>query len=294
LNFCLLSVQCAVADFLLSQLFDQFLEDSWSAESSGSKSVNTSDLWPNYLWLNQCSPLVYNFDDLQSLDDPKSGSNLSICSSPPEFGLPSPISDSSSLSAEDAFDQKSLIDLWAVPTPFENDTNTLTASCNSPSGEDFPGIMIPGLASSPSSSESNSPRDVEHDMRIKGPTPRARKHQSGNSRAKSPCLKPQNAHNLIEKRYRNNLNCKINTLRDSIPSLRSAKKENEESEDGMDSNAVESRKTQKCNKGIILDKAVEYIAELEKQIKSTSKANAALQLMIKDGVPSYLMLGSRR
>jgi hypothetical protein len=46
--------------------------------------------------------------------------------------------------------------------------------------------------------------------------------------------------------------------------------------------------------GIILDKAVEYIAELEKQIESTSKANAALQLMIKDGVPSYLMLGLRR
>jgi hypothetical protein len=189
---------------------------------------------------------------LQSLDDPESGSNLSNSSSSPEFGLPSPISDSSSLSAEDAFDQKSLIDLWVVPTAFENNINTSTASCNSPSGEDFPGITIPSLASSPSSSESNSPRDVEHDAGIKRPTPRARKHQPGNSRAKSPCLKPQHAHNLIEKKYRNNLNCKINTLRDSIPSLRSAKKENEEGEDGMDSNAAESRKTQKCNKVNIL------------------------------------------
>lgn len=46
--------------------------------------------------------------------------------------------------------------------------------------------------------------------------------------------------------------------------------------------------------GIILDKAIEYIAELEKQVESTSKANAGLQLMIKDSVPSYLMLGLRR
>jgi len=182
---------------------------------------------------------------LQSLDDPESGSNLSISSSSPEFGLPSPISDSSSLSAEDAFDQKSLIDLWVVPTAFENNINTSTASCNSPSGEDFPGITIPSLASSPSSSESNSPRDVEHDAGIKRPTPRARKHQPGNSRAKSPCLKPQNAHNLIEKKYRNNLNTKINTLRDNIPSLRSATKEDED----MDSDSGESRKVvRKCNK----------------------------------------------
>lgn len=77
---------------------------------------------------------------------------------------------------------------------------------------------------------------------------RARKHQSKNSRAKSPCSKRQNAHNLIEKRYRNNLNCKINTLRNSIPSLRSATKENEEGEDGTDSDAGESNKVQKCNK----------------------------------------------
>jgi hypothetical protein len=76
-----------------------------------------------------------------------------------------------------------------------------------------------------------------------------KKHQSGNSRARSPICKSQNSHNLIEKRYRNNLNAKINTLRDSIPSLRSATKENEEGgEDGMDSDAGERRKGQKCNK----------------------------------------------
>ena len=85
-------------------------------------------------------------------------------------------------------------------------------------------------------------------MGTQRPIKRARKHPSENSRAKSPGSKRQNAHNLIEKRYRNNLNIKINALRDSIPSLRFATKENEEDEDGMDSDAGESRKVQKCNK----------------------------------------------
>jgi hypothetical protein len=193
---------------------------------------------------------------LQSLDDLESGSNLSNSSSPPEFRLPSPISDSSSLSVEGPFDQKSLINPWVILTAFENNTNP-TAPCNSP-GENFRGILIPSLASSPGSSESDSPWDVEHDVEIKRPSLPARKHRSGSSRAKSPCLKPRNAHNLIEKRYRNNLNSKINTLRDSIPSLRSATKENEEGEDGMDSNAGESRRIQKCNKvNIFIDSASE-------------------------------------
>ena len=64
----------------------------------------------------------------------------------------------------------------------------------------------------------------------------------------SPIGKRQkNSHNLIEKRYRNNLNSKINVLRHSIPSLCSTVKE-EEGEDAMDSNSGERMKAQKCNK----------------------------------------------
>ena len=45
--------------------------------------------------------------------------------------------------------------------------------------------------------------------------------------------------------------------------------------------------------GIILDKAIQYIAQLEKEVEKISKENAGLQLMIKASVPSYLMLGLR-
>jgi hypothetical protein len=72
--------------------------------------------------------------------------------------------------------------------------------------------------------------------------------ETSRGKSSSPIGKGQkNSHNLIEKRYRNNLNSKINALRDSIPSLCSTAKE-EEGEDAMDSDSGEMRKAPKCNK----------------------------------------------
>jgi hypothetical protein len=198
------------------------------------------------------NPLAYNFEDLQSLDNQESYFKLEP-SSPLEFSLPSPISDSSSISAEDQFDQKPVIDPWVLPTALENNANTPTAPCNSPFEEDFPATaMIPNFASSPASSSSNSSWELEQpDVKTKTTTMRSRKQKQQrsekDSRAKpqSPsCLKRQNSHNLIEKRYRNNLNTKINSLRDSIPSLRSTTKEDED----MDSDCESRKVVQKCNK----------------------------------------------
>jgi hypothetical protein len=167
------------------------------------------------------------------------------------FALPSPISDSSSLSGvEDMVDQKRLIDPWIIPTASENNANTPTASCDSPFEEEFPAIKkFPSFASSSSSSPSNSSSwDVEQpNVKTKTTTTRSQKQKQQKRSEKDllPCLKRHNAHNLIEKRYRNNLNTKINSLRDSIPSLRSGTKEDED----MDIDSRESRKAaQKCNK----------------------------------------------
>lgn len=277
-----------------SQLFDQYLEDRWSADPCESKPIDTgSDLCPNYMWLNQYNPLAFDFEGLQSLGDLES-CNLSDSSSPPEFALPSPISDVSFLTAEDHFDQKSFIDPWLIPTAFENSASAPAAPCNSPS------ISAPSLASSPSSMESNSPREVDQDVERKKSIPtvtlrtgKGRNQPPEPSRGKSAspiCKRQNNSHNLIEKRYRNNLNSKINTLRDCIPSLCSAVNE-EEGEDAMDSDAGERRKVQKCNKGIILDKAIQYIAELEREVQRLSKENSGLQMIIKSRMPNYLMLG---
>jgi len=62
----------------------------------------------------------------------------------------------------------------------------------------------------------------------------------------------------------------------------------------MDSDCESRKAVQKCNKGIILDKAIEYIAQLEKEVQRISKENSGLQSMIKGNLPSYLRLGLRR
>ncbi|KAJ6146113.1 hypothetical protein N7497_008095 [Penicillium chrysogenum] len=70
------------------------------------------------------------------------------------------------------------------------------------------------------------------------------------------------AHNVIEKRYRANLNDKIAELRDSVPSLRSTKNPNGGSAED-DDEAEGTNAANKLNKASILSKATEYIKHLE-------------------------------
>lgn len=83
--------------------------------------------------------------------------------------------------------------------------------------------------------------------------------------------KPKRAHNVIEKRYRANLNDKIAELRDSVPALRSAK--------GTAGVTVEDDEVpaNKLNKASILSKATEYIRHLETRNKRLEEENMALK-----------------
>ena len=82
------------------------------------------------------------------------------------------------------------------------------------------------------------------------------------------------AHNVIEKRYRANLNDKIAELRDSVPSLRPStnKGSPDEDEDAEGANAAS-----KLNKASILSKATEYIKHLETRNKRLEDENTALK-----------------
>jgi hypothetical protein len=44
----------------------------------------------------------------------------------------------------------------------------------------------------------------------------------------------------------------------------------------------------KCNKGVILGKAISYIAELEKEVEKLTKENSRLQFVIEGNLDSYL------
>lgn len=69
------------------------------------------------------------------------------------------------------------------------------------------------------------------------------------------------AHNMIEKRYRTNLNDKIAALRDSVPSLRVMAK-GARGEDGEKEDLQGLTPAHKLNKATVLAKATEYIRTL--------------------------------
>ncbi|KAL4951478.1 hypothetical protein BDW69DRAFT_38226 [Aspergillus filifer] len=85
------------------------------------------------------------------------------------------------------------------------------------------------------------------------------------------------AHNVIEKRYRANLNDKIAELRDSVPSLRASKgngKIADEDEGVTPAN--------KLNKASILSKATDYIKHLETRNKRLEDENTALKTRLRE------------
>ncbi|KAJ5819946.1 hypothetical protein N7474_005537 [Penicillium riverlandense] len=84
------------------------------------------------------------------------------------------------------------------------------------------------------------------------------------------------AHNVIEKRYRANLNDKIAELRDSVPSLRASKNSNGDSPDD-DDEADGVMPASKLNKASILAKATEYIKHLELRNKRLEDENTSLK-----------------
>ncbi|MCJ1419845.1 hypothetical protein MMC32_006201 [Xylographa parallela] len=98
------------------------------------------------------------------------------------------------------------------------------------------------------------------------------------------------SHNVIEKRYRSNLNDKIAMLRDSIPVLRvsaqraSAKDGSSDTEDSQDGDGPTSKV--KLNKATVLTKATEYIKQLERQTECLLEENARLHNRLNGAVNS--------
>jgi len=100
--------------------------------------------------------------------------------------------------------------------------------------------------------------------------PRNKKRKSSSSSMEeltpSLCQSRKRGHNAIEKRYRTNLNDKIDCLRQGVPSLCQSPTVDGEDEDGEDiddSKAV----SKKYGKAIILTRALEYIKHLEHNTK---------------------------
>ncbi|KAG9517480.1 hypothetical protein KCV07_g6193, partial [Aureobasidium melanogenum] len=117
------------------------------------------------------------------------------------------------------------------------------------------------------SSISPAPEQAEQPAKKKGG--RKRKVSNSDEEQQSPedggpPIK-KTSHNVIEKRYRNNLNDKIAELRDSVPSLRAMSRPNG-NDDSEDLEGLTP--AHKLNKATVLAKATEYIKHLEKRAKT--------------------------
>ncbi|KAG5975197.1 hypothetical protein E4U55_007802 [Claviceps digitariae] len=89
------------------------------------------------------------------------------------------------------------------------------------------------------------------------------------------------AHNMIEKRYRTNINDKIAALRDSVPSLRIMSKSARGEDTTEDREELHGlTPAHKLNKATVLSKATEYIRHLEKRNNRLLEENSAMQARI--------------
>ncbi|KAK3715996.1 Clr6 histone deacetylase associated PHD protein-2 Cph2 [Vermiconidia calcicola] len=178
---------------------------------------------------------------------------------------------------------------WTLPTTTDSQNIDLSALTN----EGYLGIPIAGTTSSSAPSLHYSPESssqVANSISSNSPDPpkkrggRKRKadseqeqrEQNGENSQEDgdgPPVK-KTSHNVIEKRYRNNLNDKIVELRNSVPSLRAQGKPN-----GSDDteNLEGLTPAHKLNKATVMAKATEYIKHLEKRNKTMADEMAALK-----------------
>ncbi|KAJ3126438.1 Sterol regulatory element-binding protein 1 [Physocladia obscura] len=97
-------------------------------------------------------------------------------------------------------------------------------------------------------------------------------------------------HNVIERRYRNNLNQRIAELRDSVPALNqpstgpaTSKKSKQVALEGEDLGSDDEQGASsgsRLNKGTILKKATEYIHELEDQVRNLKEQMDGFKLRV--------------
>ncbi len=117
-----------------------------------------------------------------------------------------------------------------------------------------------------------------------------------NGRVMKPPRKGKTAHNMIEKRYRTNINDKFISLRDCVPSLRCLVEDLENGRDGVSSSNLNNnnnnnsgnndvaqfdldglRPATKLNKATVLTKATEYILHLQHRNSVLEKENEVLR-----------------
>lgn len=200
-----------------------------------------------------------NFQQQQQYDMPKATSDNATWSLPSnaavdgqQYGMPA-------LTAEQAYALSSVApSTGTAPSSYQSpdsQTNKRTSSSSNTS---------PAAAAPPPKKRGGRKRKVE----VEQPSPENNGSQDGDE----PPVK-KTSHNVIEKRYRNNLNDKIVELRNSVPSLRAMGRPN----GGDDEDLEGLTPAHKLNKATVMGKATEYIRHLEKRNKTMQEEIDAMR-----------------
>ncbi|KAI4639642.1 hypothetical protein J4E93_008996 [Alternaria ventricosa] len=150
------------------------------------------------------------------------------------------------------------------PTQFDQ-TGFVAPPASTPSLHHSPTSLTNGRASSTSSH--SSPEPATNNTRKRKSLADSEELDDDAPSSKKGGPPKKTAHNMIEKRYRTNLNDKIAALRDSVPSLRVMSRPNGTEEDDDPEDLEGLTPAHKLNKATVLSKATEYIRHLEKRNK---------------------------
>ncbi|KAK0753667.1 hypothetical protein B0T18DRAFT_20726 [Schizothecium vesticola] len=169
------------------------------------------------------------------------------------------------------FRQQPQVNLARVSAPTVP-SSTVQTRQDDVSAQRYPSRSLKRKSSSPPS-EDDEPSTPPHSV--------ATRRGSADKGAAAP---KKTAHNMIEKRYRTNLNHKIAQLRDAVPALRVVVQRVESGPDEQGENAGFLNDevsglvpVAKLNKATILSKATEYIAQLERRNRNLEIENSALR-----------------
>lgn len=156
----------------------------------------------------------------------------------------------------------------------------LVASTNSNEGTPNTSILSPhtlpeGISDhEPKKQTSNFKKEFEEEE--VAPKRTTRSKASTKDKVTKPGKRPKVSHNMIEKKYRTNINTKIYELRDAVPTLKiAAGKQNV-----LLSDLEGLAPAAKLNKASVLTKATEYIKHLEKKNENMLSQIAQLQQLI--------------
>lgn len=126
-------------------------------------------------------------------------------------------------------------------------------------------------------SDYTSPESVQNHV-IEKPPVKQTKRGSASKVTKPKNPKDKSSHNMIEKKYRTNINSKILILRDAVPALRIAAGAEDVSLADLEGITPAS----KLNKASVLTKATEYIKHLEQKNAMLKDQNEYLQKVLQE------------